>query len=295
MLLLEDDNREFAYSKRDFINVGDDNGVLFESNDFSLKIRDVGKSDIDYESSGLVIKCEVLGERKDDIILCYSSLLNVDEKYTDDFIVIEKWDYEIEIFVDSCEYAYSDNRSACFHFALENGKGGIWARCNSLRIDYNVFSGKYQYQIIKRENVYGGKRTQKNEIELRVNSVGERTHWEREERQFFLYNTIPIEIINMTDRDIAIEIDFLDVDEVELQKNDFIGICDLSDVIFLKGFSAFEFLIVMEMDYMPDHNSHLDISFIEIATCRRFVYEFQSDCDNGFELEACYIYFHEDF
>ncbi len=144
---LEDNSLEYAFSGDCFTNVGEKDCCIFDFSNLKIKADGVHKTEDSCGAESIVLRLNISSKRTTDMWICYSMLLEDSENFVDDYVQIEPYDDEygyddqyIDIPIDNCEIAYSNNRRAMIHFVIEDGRRRILGRCDSLCVDYNMFS-----------------------------------------------------------------------------------------------------------------------------------------------------------
>lgn len=291
-MYLNDENLEYAFSGKDFTNIGEEDSSLFDFYNLSIFFKGICKSEDETGATSLVIKLDVSCMRSTEIWLCYSLLLNNAENFFDGFLQIKPMqEQEIEIWIEDYDVAYSDNRSARLHFILEDGRRRILGRCNSICVDYNIFSGRYQYQKIDKSNKR--ERGDSREIDIRVNKMARRQFFSSDWSYAYYYNTLPIVITNCTDRNRAFLIDRLEFDQKIPQK--VIGINALTDAISIEEWGSRELNIVFPDDYFPD-GAQLYFYFTDIATNNRYISAYTYNSVSQIcNINYSFIFIHDTF
>ncbi|WP_022757540.1 hypothetical protein [Butyrivibrio fibrisolvens] len=208
---LYDENQEFAFLGTDFTNIGEDNNSLFDTTRLKILFTGISKSRDSNGENGIVLKLNVYNRRATDTWLCYSYLYNNDDDFTDDFIHLEpNEEQELSIYLEDYDIAYTNNHYVRIHFILEDGRRRILGRCNSLCVEYNNFSGRYQYKII--DKFSRSQCRELRELDIKVNKMDERRFFSSDWSYMYFHNTIPIIVSNHTDRQRAFIINLLEFD-----------------------------------------------------------------------------------
>ncbi len=291
---LSDEGAEYAFSGTEFTNIGTEDNSLFDFCHLAIFFKGIYKSEDECGVNSIVIRLEVLNKRTTAMWLCSSLLLNNAEDFQDDYLQIEpEKEQEIDIWVESIDIAYSNNRRARLHLILEDGRRRLLGRCNSICVDYNIFSGKYQYKII--EQNCRGQRRENREIDLRVNKMNLRDFYPKYKDYYYTYKTIPIIITNCTNRNRAFLIERIEFDS-EVPEH-IIGINALTDAISIGARESYELSIVLPIsdDYEPDEG-FLFFDFIDIATNNRYINAYTYDYESKMcIIDYSFVFFHDSF
>lgn len=273
---LYDEKAEYAFSGTEFTNIGKNHNPLFDYSKLTINFKGLFKTEDESGITCYVIRLVVLNMRSTEAWLCYSFLLNDDDEYYDDFQRIEpNKEQTIDISIECHSASYSDNRRARLHFVIEDGRRRILGRCDSVCVDYNIFSGRYQYQKICKFSK--GKRREYRELDIRVNKMTERRFISNDWSYAYIKNTIPIVITNCTDRRRAFTIETIEFDDKP--PDDIIGINDLTDAITIGRWDSCELNIVVPQYYYFSLDPKLYFVFTDLATNNRYMnaYTFNED------------------
>lgn len=289
-MYLDDEALEFAFPGTGFTNIGEDDNTLFDFSNLTIIFRGIYKSEDVIGAKSIVIRLEVSNRRRKEIWLCYSLLLNNAENYIDDYYLIQpEQKQEIDIWVEDYDVAHTHNHRARAHFVLEDGRRRILGRCNSICVDYNIFSGRYQYK--KFENFSKGQRRRYRELEIHINKMAYRPFYSSNRSDMYLYQTIPVIITNCTDRHRSFKIETLEFNGKSPEE--IIGLSSLSDVISISEWGSCEFNIVISSnDYWLD-GAKLYFNFTDIATNNRYINEYTySEESQICKIDHSFVFIH---
>ena len=290
-MYLDDEAIEFAFSGTDFTNIGEDDNALFDFSNLTIIFRGIYKSEDVNGANSIVIRLDVSNRRRTEIWLCYSLLLNNAENYIDNYYLIQpEQKQEIDIWVEDYDVAYSHNRRARAHFVLEDGRRRILGRCNSICIDYNIFSGRYRYK--KFDNFSKGQRRHYRELEIHINQLASRPFFSSNWSDMYIYKTIPVIITNCTDRHRSFKIETLEFDGKSPEE--IIGLNSLADVISISEWGSYEFSIVISSnDYMLGE-AKLYFNFTDIATNNRYINEYTYNEESQIcKIDHSFVFIHD--
>ena len=247
---LYDENAEYAFSGKFFTNIGEDDSLLYEFSNLTTEFKGVSIEEDSYGIS-IVIVLAISNGRSTDMWLCYSLLCNDSEEFIDDYLLLEpNQEQEIALRIETFDIAYTISHRAQIHILLEDGRR-ILGRCNSICVDYNIFSGGFRYK--KLTNFSKGHRKEGRELDIRVNKMIPREFYSS--KYVYTLNTIPIVITNCTNRRRAFVFERIEFNE--RIPEGVIGLNSLSDAIIIDEFETHELYIVLPLyDFEPYHGWH---------------------------------------
>ncbi|MCR5196506.1 MAG: hypothetical protein K6D38_09310 [Pseudobutyrivibrio sp.] len=293
-MYLEKNDIEYPFSGQAYTNIGKEDNLLYDFYNLRIMFNGIFKAKDTNGVDSVAARLGVCNNGSSEIWLCYSFLLNDSEDFLDGHVIIEPTtEIEIEIIIEDYDISFSNNHRVRFHFILEDGLGRLIGRCNSICIDYNIFSGTFSYKILKKNSKVN--RIGRRALDIRINKITYRREkkypWLDED---MIYACVPIIIVNCSAKKKAFIINCLEFFIDDVLKIE--GINDLTDVLTIPSWGARELIMIMRTyNYLRDDEG-VYLDFTDIATRKRYSSEYTLDVENQmFIIKYSVIYIHDEF